>query len=638
MRAIRASTRSPRGLSIAVLGTFAVLAIAFDGGGYGLGARVGVSVVVWWAIFVICITSGSISRFNRACVWSFASFAAFVAWIGLSTLWSSNREASFDEFGRGLLYLGVFALVALVANRGLHGSVLDALAVAIAVVGISAISTRLFPSLASGGSTLTFLPGSLKRLSYPLNYWNGLAIFIAMGVPLLMRGAVVWKPLLARAAAIAALPPLVGAVYLTSSRGGFAALACGVAVFAVCTDRRWIVVGGLLAGGMGGAAAIKILYAHPRLVDGPFTGRIVSEQGHRAALAIALVAVATGAAFLVLIWAGRRVPHPSRSVEWGLSGAMAAVVLLGLVLAHPIRRLDTFTQPPPVSGSSQLLQDHLLSGGGTGRWQLWSSAVQQADDHLIAGGGAGTFGEWWSAHGTLSLFVRDAHSLYLETFGELGLIGLALLLGAFTVGVVGALRRFRGESNRAATAAAIGGFTAYCLGAGIDWMWELTVVSVVGIALLAVLATAGGVAAELRPVRPPLRLVLAVLAVLVVGCSVLPWIVQSRLGLSADAAAGGDLRTAYADALGAGRLEPWAATPDVQAALVAEQAHDLALAQRLITRAIAHDRNNWSLWYIRARILAAAGHSRAARRDLQRSLALNPKSTVLAGAISQVSR
>jgi len=60
--------------------------------------------------------------------------------------------------------------------------------------------------------------------------------------------------------------------------------------------------------------------------------------------------------------------------------------------------------------------------------------------------------------------VRDAHSLYLETAAELGLVGL-LALALFLGGIAAAARR--GPPTLVAV------LVAFALHAGLDWDWEL---------------------------------------------------------------------------------------------------------------------------------------------------------------------
>jgi Tfp pilus assembly protein PilF len=73
-------------------------------------------------------------------------------------------------------------------------------------------------------------------------------------------------------------------------------------------------------------------------------------------------------------------------------------------------------------------------------------------------------------------------------------------------------------------------------------------------------------------------------------------------------------------------LEPWAATPHVQLALLAEKDGDLTEARRHIEEALERDSREWSTWLVAARIQTKAGSIRAGRRSLRRAEALNPTS------------
>ena len=74
--------------------------------------------------------------------------------------------------------------------------------------------------------------------------------------------------------------------------------------------------------------------------------------------------------------------------------------------------------------------------------------------------------------------MRDAHSLYLETLAELGLVGFALL--ALLIGGVAVTAR------RAGPAAAL---AAWALHAGVDWDWELPALTLVAIVLAGLVLT-----------------------------------------------------------------------------------------------------------------------------------------------------
>ena len=68
---------------------------------------------------------------------------------------------------------------------------------------------------------------------------------------------------------------------------------------------------------------------------------------------------------------------------------------------------------------------------------------RQMANPAVDGRGAGSYESWWSEHGTLATFVKDAHSLYLQTLGELGVVGLVLLLTALTAGATAGIARLR---------------------------------------------------------------------------------------------------------------------------------------------------------------------------------------------------
>ena len=61
------------------------------------------------------------------------------------------------------------------------------------------------------------------------------------------------------------------------------------------------------------------------------------------------------------------------------------------------------------------------------RYQYWNAAVDQIATKPLTGTGSGTFEFWWTATATRRV-VRDAHSLYLQTLGELGIVGFSCLL------------------------------------------------------------------------------------------------------------------------------------------------------------------------------------------------------------------
>jgi O-Antigen ligase len=118
-----------------------------------------------------------------------------------------------------------------------------------------------------------------------------------------------------------------------------------------------------------------------------------------------------------------------------------------------------------------------ISVFGQNRPQYWHVAWKLFESNSILGGGAGTFGNYWLHNRPSGEFVRDAHSLYIETLAELGPLGLALLLLALAPPLHALARR-----NNALVAAALGVYVTFLFHAAVDWDWEMPVITILGLA------------------------------------------------------------------------------------------------------------------------------------------------------------
>ena len=640
-------------LAIAV--TAATFLLAFKGGFYQPQDREALTVVVWWAIAL-----GAILGFwprapvPRSALVAGGLLAAFALWTGLSALWAPAPETALAELGRVLLYLGIFLLALLATRPGDGGRIADGLGLGIAAVAALALASRLFPDLVGTTELDRLLPGATDRLTYPVDYWNGLGILLGLGFALLLRTAATegarWRRL-----AIAPVPMLSCAIYLTSSRGGVLVAATGMVVLVALTDRRVLTA---VAAGLGlGASvlAIAVLRARDAVVSGPFESDLASSQGRSAALLIVLISLLTGV--LMLFVAALAPVRPRMAPALRGAGVAAAVVagLVALALLHPGQRFEEF-RAPPASGDVSI-ESHLFSAGGSGRWQFWDGALDQFAAHPLAGGGAGSYESWWAVNGSIPYFLRDAHSVWLETAGELGLLGIALLVAFVASALVGgalALRRGPPE-ERATPAALMAVVIAFCAGAAVDWMWEMTVVAAIAVLCAGLLAgpavrrraaeptldpadasegarTAGATAPRPRRLAFAPRVVLVEVALTAVALVALPLLSERGLDQSRADAERGYLAAATESALDARALAPWTSGPPQQLALVRESAGDLAGASVWVDRAIEENDADWRLWLLAARIQTASGQAERARESLRRAKALNPKSEIFASS------
>lgn len=545
---------------------------------------------------------------------------AVAGWAALSALWSQSIPRTALEVERGLVYpAAALALLAL-AHRRRVAQVLGGTLAAIALVSTYALATRLLPE--------RFAPSSDSvagyRLSEPIGYWNGLGIWSALGL-LLALGFVARSPRPAtRALASAALVVLAPTLYFTFSRGGWLALAGGLAA-AVALDPRRVQ---FIAAGVTAAPAALAVWLGSRsdtLTSIQPTPGLAVDDGRRLAiwiLALALLAAAAGAG---LALAERRLVLPTLARRaWGLSLALGGVVLLVAVfvrLGGPVEAVRDvhrgFTAPPPVLQRS--FNERLFNLSSSGRNLQWRVAWDTFTAHPLLGTGAGTYEQRWLVQRTVAGKVRDGHSLYLEGLAEGGVFGLALLVGTLSLPIAAAVRRRRGRL----VPAAFGAYVAFLLHAGVDWDWELPGVTVAGLFAGCALLLAARDDAGLPPTGRRLRLI-AIAASVALGAAAFVGLLGNRALAEGRAAALAAQWERSADrSRDAARFAPWAAEPWRRIALAQPTA---ALARPYFLKAIAKDRWNWELWLELA--WASSGADR--QRAVAEASRLNPLSPEIA--------
>jgi O-antigen ligase len=616
----------------------AVFFVAFDSGSYALTSRNTLAIAAWWAVLLgVALTLWPLDAVPRRAVAAGAFLLGFSILIGFSLLWAEDAERAFNELTRVTLYLGVFAVAVLAARRGDALRWVVGIGGGLAALGLVALGSRLFPQVFPASDIPRFLPAERARLAYPVDYWNGLATLVALCIPLLLACVASARRLIWQAMPLALVPALSSTIYLTSSRGGALAAVLGGLVFVGLTSGRVHAAAALGIAGAGSAAAIAVVLSQPAVVDGVESGDIRA-QGARAAAAILLICLVTGAAYAALV----RFLPPSvrvpRTAMIAVAAAATALLVTALFAVDVRQRFESFKAPPAGSGESSV-PGHLSSASGNGRWQWWQAAVDEWESSPIIGRGAGSYEAWWLEHGTLPVFVRDAHSLYLETLGELGFVGLLVLLGFIVAALSGVPRLLRSQSgpHRAATAGLVAAGVAYLVEAGVDWMWELTAVSVIAFLFLGLLAGPAtdprpSVDARSRPRRGllALRAVAVTVSLAAILVAAVPLLAQTRIEDSQAAVRRGDLVGALRLARQARSIQGWAASPWVQLALVQERVGDLRSAEFSIQEAVERAPSDWRVWLIATRIETKLGDIADARRALARAVELNPRSPLFA--------
>lgn len=638
----------PRAVWIWVLAGALVLYLGVDGGGYDIVVRSQAAVVVWWIVLIGAawgaLPAGRPSRTAWAVL---ALLAALAAWTAIAVTWSASSERSLEEVSRMACYLGVLALaVVTYGNRrdALRHAV-GAVGCAVVVVASLALLSRLRPGLFAGAqTTATFLPGAHSRLSWPLNYWNALAALIALGLPLLLAIATSARTLLAQAAAAAAIPLLALCGYLTFSRGGAIAAAVAVAAYLALAPER---IPKLAASLVCGAGAVILIAGagHRHAVERGLTGPVADHQG--ATLLVAVILVCAGVA-LAQVGIGFAARHGTPPAFLRISPARARVLLLaaicvcviGAVAVGAPSRLahawHSFKQP----GAAVLHQQSLARFGslsGNGRYTYWNTAIDAMPGHWLRGWGPGTFQLVWLPRAPFFSYIRNAHSLYVETLTEVGLVGLVLLVAFFVALLAAAVRRvvtarFHARAWAAAVAAAC---LAFMVSAAFDWVWQMPVLPVAVLLLgAAVLVDRTSVEEDGRESGPAQRrsmtvavrgllIVMAIASLLAIG---VPLAATNDVRQSQAAYSSGDQTAALAAARAAIRIEPSAATPRIQEALVLEGAGDVPGALGAALIATRDEPMNWQAWLVLSRLEAESGHAAAAVGAYRQARALNPRS------------
>jgi O-Antigen ligase len=485
-----------------------LVVLGFDQGGYFPTTFMAAGAVAFLALGLLVLITEPARQWTIAApaLVALGSLAAYAAWAGLSSTWSTAADTPLLDMQRGMLYVALFGLALLAADSGRNTRLLiwGVLAAAFVVVGAGVLS-RLQPDVLAGTKDpFTKMVGAY-RLGYPLEYWNafgGLAAIagvLALGLAADRRARAVLRAVAAGGAVI-----LLVALYLSLSRGAWLAFIVALVALVLLTPGRGSLLVVLAVVGAAVGLAVLRLRAYPALVTDPTAGGGQASQGD--AFTPQLVGLALAAtAGVGLLASDRWLPASKRRArELRTPASLAAAVLVVLVLVggfaavggHRVgdfvdRQYQDFmnptTDPTGLVGTQRVLS---VKGQRSATYRV---ALNAFSAHPLRGEGAGSFEVRWTRTRKLDLKFRDAHSLPLETLGELGAIGMLLLLSLFGAVAVGARRclRGRGSINRAEAAAVTAAFLAWLAHASVDWDWEMPAVTGTGLVLSAALFQRG---------------------------------------------------------------------------------------------------------------------------------------------------
>lgn len=474
-----------------------VVVLSFHAGGFFPNATA-ITTVAVGAVLVarLLFARRAIAGLSVEALLPIVLLAALSGWIFLSSGWSDAPIRALVEFHRALLYLLVLLLFASL-SRTENGArwLVRGLVAGIVVVCACALITRTLPGLWPTEPTI-----ANDRLSYPLTYWNALGLLGTIGI-ILAFGLTsdLRESVLSRVVAAGALPVLAATVVFTFSRASLALALVGlVAVFALV--RTWGAVSGVLVLPFVAMAAAAALGADQLASERPTSAMAVA-QG-REVIAVTLLAAATALlARWTLVRLDRRALQRGTGAAWPLprsavaatAGLVATVIVVGLAAGGADalgRQYDRFVEGDRVE-EAQDRRERLFNPGNNGRVSQWRVASDAFDSDRLIGTGAGTYSLIWARDRPSEFRVEDAHSLYLETLAELGVVG-GVLIAALILTLVAALVRRMDGPDHAIWATLLIGVLVWAIHAGVDWDWEMP-------ALTLWVFAAGGLAVARRP-------------------------------------------------------------------------------------------------------------------------------------------
>jgi hypothetical protein len=545
-----------------------------------------------------------------------ALLVAFAVLTLASAGWSDSSARALLEFDRVLLYvltLAFFGMLTPSASRVAWG--IRALAGAATIICVSGLATRVAADVWPIAANVHD-----DRLSFPVTYWNALGLLAALGIVACAQLATsAREPRAGRVLAAAATPLLAATLLLTFSRASLALAVVGVLIYIVVARPRAL-LGGLIATVPPTAVGLVFAYRADLLVSERFDSAAAVAQGHDLALVLALCAIVAAAARAALFGlderiAARPVRKPSGKAIGAVVVAIAAVLVVAAVAIDAPGRIghqwDRFVAGDVVDDQGDT-RARLTDLGNNGRLDHWRVAIDGFRDEPAIGNGAGTYQLLWARDRPYDFTVNDGHSLYLEVMSEFGLVGIVLLAGMLLSFLVGVALRIRGP-ERDVHAAVLALIAIWMVHAGIDWDWEMPVVTLwlfalAGLSLACLRGKAKGERAVAGGGPRQIVRVVAALGVLVLAVTPAATVIsQGHLDSAVAAFKRGDCRTAINSSLDSLDAVSVRAEPFEILGFCDIRQGQTQLALQAMDNAVSRDPNSWETHYGLAIVRAAAG-------------------------------
>ena len=384
---------------------------------------------------------------GRGRVWgapAVALFAAFTAYAALSILWSVQPDWSWFGANQLLSYLAAFAGAIAVARLAPRRWPVLVGAIAVATTALCgwALLAKVFPT--------TLAPAnSAGRLLAPFGYWNAIGVCGALGlVPALWAATRSAGATMLRALTVPAMTLMITVVALSLSRSALLVGVIAVAVWAAYVPRRLRTA---LMLGIAGVCAVPVVVVavHSHDLTSDYVPlRAQDAAGHAWGPVLLGMLVVGLAAGLAATYAMRRVTVSEtarRRIGTLLVVLVALVPLAGIgALAASSRGL--FGQ---ISHAWQsLVSTHAvvldtpgrITQLGSSRPAYWHQGLDVGSHALLKGVGELGYGVARLRYTTSPLKTDQAHNYLVQTFADLGIIGVLLTLALLAAWARAAVR------------------------------------------------------------------------------------------------------------------------------------------------------------------------------------------------------
>ncbi|HTU96607.1 MAG TPA: O-antigen ligase family protein [Solirubrobacteraceae bacterium] len=362
-----------------------------------------------------------------------AWFAAFTAFAALSILWSVQPDWSWFGANQLLSYLAAFA-AAVVAGRLIPTrwpALVGGVALAVTVLCAYSLLAKVFPSTLASGN-------DYGRLLAPFGYWNAIGVAAALGLaPALWAATRPVSATVLRGLTVPAMTLMIAVIALSYSRS---AALVGVVAVAAWVGFVPLRLRSALMLGLAGVCAIPIVVV--ALNDHNLTTDHVSMAAQDAAghafgpalLGITLVAALLGVAASMSM-ARVTVPEPTRRRIGTALLCVAALVPVAAVVAVAASSRGLFGQIShawhSLVSTNSVVYDTpgRLTQLGSSRPAYWHQGLDVGSHALLKGVGELGYGVARLRYTTSGQKTDQAHNYLVQTFADLGLIGVVLTLG-----------------------------------------------------------------------------------------------------------------------------------------------------------------------------------------------------------------